>query len=149
MMTTYLHLLVLCQGNICRSPVAEAMLKKSFPDKYVQSAGFTAMVGSGAEPTAAEIASVNGLDLSAHIARQVTSDLIQWADLVFVMSQNQRSQVGLLVPQAMGKTLLLGHWLETSAQQKDIPDPYKMSRDVFEHVHKLLAKCIATWADKI
>mgnify|MGYP003134826206 FL=1 len=77
--------------------------------------------------------------------------MIQWADLVLVMSHGQRSQVGQMTPEAMGKTLLLGHWLEqqTQGQQKDIPDPYKKSRDVFEHVHKLMAQSIALWANKI
>lgn len=147
-MSPYKHILVLCQGNICRSPIAEAMLKQRLPDKQIQSAGFVALVGQGAEPTTVEIASANGLDLSGHIARQVTVDMMQWADLILVMSQSQRSQVGQLVPQAMGKTLLLGHWLDLPGQQKEIPDPYKMSRDVFEHVQKQIAQGVALWAQK-
>ena len=119
-MSSYTHILVLCQGNICRSPVAEAMLKQRLPNKQVQSAGLVALVGQGAEPTAAEIAMANGLDLSAHIARQVTVDMMQWADLILVMSQVQRSQVGQLVPQAMGKTLLLGHWLDQPGDRKSV-----------------------------
>lgn len=148
-MDPYTHILVLCQGNICRSPVAEAMLKQQLPHKHIESAGLGAMVGQGADPTATEIAKACGLDISAHIARQVNTDMMQSADLILVMSQGQRGQVGQQLPQAMGKTLLLGHWLVSVGQQKDIPDPYKKSRDVFEHVHKLLAQSTALWASKI
>ena len=148
-MSPYNNILVLCQGNICRSPVAEALLKRQWPTKQIQSAGLTAMVGHGADATAAQIASNDKLDLSLHSARQVTTDMMQWADLILVMSQAQRGQVGQLTPEAMGKTLLLGHWLNLSGQQKDIPDPYKKSRDVFEHVHKLMAQGVALWSDKI
>ena len=152
-MSPYNKILVLCQGNICRSPVAEALLKRQLPDRQIQSAGLTAMVGHGADATAAEIAGADDLDLAGHSARQVTTDMIQWADLVLVMSQGQRSQVGQYAPEAIGKTLLLGHWLgapgQSAGQQKDIPDPYKKSRDVFEHVHKLMAQGVALWSQKI
>lgn len=154
-MSPYTNILILCQGNICRSPVAEAMLKRVLPGKQIQSAGLTAMVGQGAEPTTIEIASADGLDLSEHVARQVSSDMIQWADLILVMSEGQRNQVSQLTPHAMGKTLLLAHWLEQPSQtprqgqQKDIPDPYRKSRDVFDYVHKLMAQSIALWANKI
>jgi protein-tyrosine phosphatase len=148
----YKNILVVCQGNICRSPVAEAMLRRQFPDKQVQSAGITAMSGHDADAVAAELASADGLDLSAHQARQLTQEHLQWADLVLVMSHNQRAQIGQKEPGAMGKTLLLGHWLKTvggAGQGQDIPDPYKKSRDVFEHVHRLMAQAVAAWASKL
>ena len=140
-----MNILVVCQGNICRSPVAEAMLRKALPDRQVQSAGLQAMTGRGVDEAAAELASAEKLDVSAHQAQQLSSSLIQWADLILVMSHNQRGLIGQQVPEAMGKTLLLGHWIEG----KEIPDPYKKSREVFEHVHKLMAQSIALWANKI
>jgi protein-tyrosine phosphatase len=106
------------------------------------------------DATAAELATTEGLDTQAHVARQVTQDMIQWADLVLVMSQRQRSQVGKIVPEAIGKTMLLGHWIQHNGTRadigmEDIPDPYKKSRDVFEHVHKLMHQGVSLWAEKI
>ncbi len=152
-MSPYKHILVVCQGNICRSPVAEAMLRQALPQKQIRSAGLQAMVGNAADPTAAEIASHHGLDLSAHEARQINEEMVQWADLILVMSQNQRHMLAHKMPEAMGKTLLLGHWIRAQGTRAnnglDIPDPYKKSRDVFEHVHKLMSDGVGLWAKKI
>lgn len=143
-MTPYKHILVVCQGNICRSPVGEALLKQHLPGREVRSAGLGALVGKGVDTTAAEIATHYGLDVSSHAAQQIDNDLVQWADLILVMSQNQRSHIARLFPSATGKTLLLGHWLN-----QEIPDPYQKSREVFEHVHKLIAQSVDGWAAKI
>ncbi|MDO9475924.1 MAG: low molecular weight phosphotyrosine protein phosphatase, partial [Pseudohongiella sp.] len=72
----YQHILVVCLGNICRSPVAEAMLKRALPQRQIKSAGLTAMVGQGADPSASEFAHADGLDLSGHVAQQLSSELI-------------------------------------------------------------------------
>jgi len=152
-MSPYNNILVVCQGNICRSPVAEALLKRALPDKQIQSAGLQAMVGHGVEATAAEIATAAGLDVSEHQARQLSAEHAQWADLILVMSQNQRRMLGQLAPSAMGKSLLLGHWIRATGTRanngQDIPDPYKKSRDVFEHVHKLMDEAVQLWVGKI
>ena len=152
-MSQYQNILVVCLGNICRSPVAAALLKQSLPDKNIRSAGLQAMVGHGADASAAELAAAAGVDLSQHQACQIDSDLVQWADLILVMSQNQRQLLGKMMPEALGKTLLLGHWIRAQGTRAnnglDIPDPYKKSRDVFEHVHKLIDESVNLWSQKI
>lgn len=55
------RILVVCTGNICRSPVAEAMLRDALPGLEVHSAGLGALAGHGVEPTAAALARADGL----------------------------------------------------------------------------------------
>jgi protein-tyrosine phosphatase len=140
------HILVLCTGNICRSPVAGAMLKAGLPDKSVESAGLGALVDRPADPTAAELASQAGLDLSQHKARQATTAMFRQADLILVMTEGQKAQVTEMDPSSTGKTLLMGHWLEG---RPDIPDPYKTSREAFVHVHQRLEEAVNAWLPRL
>lgn len=140
------RILVVCIGNICRSPVAEVMLSRDLPTKQVSSAGLGALVGQGVDPAARELAEAEGLDVSAHQARQLSREMLAQADLILVMSAGQRRAIGELAPQALGKTMLLGKWLPG---EPDIPDPYRKSREAFEHVHGLLRAAVGEWARRL
>ncbi|MCE8014826.1 low molecular weight phosphotyrosine protein phosphatase [Halomonas sp. MCCC 1A17488] len=142
------RILIVCIGNICRSPVAEAILRAKLPQREFSSAGLGALVGQGVEPTARELAEAEGLDVSQHQARQLTADMLQAADLILVMSDGQRRAVGELEPAALGKTMRLGRWLD-GGKGRDIPDPYRMSREAFEHAHDLIKQASAAWSNKL
>ncbi len=142
------RVLVVCTGNICRSPVAAAMLRQALPAKQFRSAGLGALVGQGVELTARGLAEADGLDVSDHHARQLTRDMLAHADLVLVMSHGQRRAGGELAPEALGKTLLLGKWLD-DGQGRDIPDPYRKSQEAFEHVHQLLKEATGEWVKRL
>ncbi|SDF99387.1 protein tyrosine phosphatase [Onishia taeanensis] len=141
------QVLVVCRGNICRSPVAAAMLKQLCPGKRVESAGLGALVGQGVDPVARRLAEAEGLDVTGHMARQLTQGMLQQTDLVLVMSHGQRLAVGELSPAALGKTMLFGHWLESKAAE--IPDPYRKSEEAFQHVHQQLWYAANAWAEKL
>lgn len=142
------HILVVCIGNICRSPVAAAMLHKHLPGKELCSAGLNARVGEGVEPKARQLAENAGLDVSQHKARQLTPVMLETADLILVMSNGQRRAIADISPVVLGKTLCLGQWLE-QGKGKDIPDPYQKSQEVFEHVHQLMDDATRSWAEKL
>ncbi|MDN6181047.1 MAG: low molecular weight phosphotyrosine protein phosphatase [Halomonas subglaciescola] len=142
------RILVVCIGNICRSPVAAAMLAKALPERTIESAGLGALAGQGVEPTARALGEAEGLPLSDHRARQLSTDMINAADLILVMSEGQRRAVGELAPEALGKTLRLGRWLD-EGRGLDIPDPYRKSSDAFEHVHGLLKDATGAWIGKL
>ncbi|RUR28317.1 low molecular weight phosphotyrosine protein phosphatase [Vreelandella andesensis] len=144
----FTHILVVCTGNICRSPVAEALLRQQLPDYQISSAGLGALEGEPVSPFARQLAEDDGLDVTDHRARQLTATMIQTADLILVMTEGQRRAVGKQAPQALGKTLLLGRWLNDGEGQ-DIPDPYRKTLEVFKYVHTLLKGATLLWAEKL
>ena len=62
-------ILVICTGNICRSPIGERLLRKLLPSKVINSAGTNAMVGYSADLNACKIASLHNLSLENHVAK--------------------------------------------------------------------------------
>ena len=135
--------LVVCAGNICRSPTAEYVLKSKLVGKSVKvsSAGLTALEGRTADSIAQQIALQRGIDMSEHQGRQVDSKLVAQNSLILVMEQRHIDDLCARYPQARGKTFLLGKWLG----EKEVPDPYRQSTEAFEHVYELIDSACSAW----
>lgn len=138
-------IVVICTGNICRSPIAERMMRQSLPSKKIDSAGVGAMVGKSADEAAYRVAEKHGLSLDGHVARQFTASMARNYQLILVMEHDQLEIVSRVAPEVRGKTMLLGHWVGG----KDIPDPYRKSDEAFESVYQLLECACAKWAEKL
>ncbi|MEZ9865211.1 protein tyrosine phosphatase [Vibrio breoganii] len=137
-------ILVVCIGNICRSPIGEELLKQALPNKQVTSAGLGALVDKPADSNSIAVSEQNGHDLSNHIARQINTKMIADNDLILVMEKGHIDAITKLAPAARGKTMLYGHWLK-----KEIPDPYKQSIEAFEHVYELIDKSAKEWTKRL
>ncbi|MGR5146656.1 protein tyrosine phosphatase [Photobacterium alginatilyticum] len=138
-------ILVVCVGNICRSPSGEYLLKKLLPHKEVASAGVGALVGKPADSMANDVAETNGVSLKGHEAQQLTSQLCSEFDLILVMEKKHIEAVTNIAQEARGKTMLFGQWIG----QKDIPDPYRQSREAFEYAYELIDNAAKAWAPKL
>ena len=134
------NILVVCIGNICRSPMAEYFLKQQYPHLQIESAGIAGVVGHAADEKASLCMQRFEIDMSAHIAKNLNAELIKKADLVLVMSQNQQKHIEQTWPFAKGKTFRLGHW-----QSKNIADPYQRDQTFFDDTCQLIQDCIADW----
>lgn len=134
------NILVVCIGNICRSPMAEYFLKQEFPELHIESAGISGLTGHTADEKAQLCMQRLGMDMQSHIAKKLNAELIKKADLVLVMSQNQQKRIEQSWPFAKGKTFRLGHW-----QNKNVPDPYQHDQQVFDETCELIQSCIADW----
>lgn len=135
--------LMVCAGNICRSPTAEYVLKSKLKGRAIQvsSAGLTAMVDKPADKLAQELAAQNNIDMSEHKGQQISTSLVAQNSVILVMEQRHLEDLCARYPQARGKTFLLGKWLG----DKEVPDPYRQSREAFEHVYDLIDSACGAW----
>ncbi|MBN3136682.1 MULTISPECIES: protein tyrosine phosphatase [Pectobacterium] len=138
-------ILVVCVGNICRSPTGERLLKQALPTKRIASAGLGALVGKPADAMATEVANHHNLSLEGHEAQQLTSALCRQYDLILVMEKGHIDGVGRIAPEVRGKTMLFGHWLS----QQEIADPYRKSREAFEFVYLQLEQSAQKWVQAL
>ena len=138
-------ILVVCVGNICRSPTGEYLLKSLLPNRAIASAGVGALVGKPADKTAMLVANEHGVNIENHIAQQLTSELCREFDLILVMEQGHINAVTNIAPEARGKTMLLSQW----SNKQDIPDPYRQSREAFDYAYELISQSCQSWSKKL
>ena len=138
-------ILVVCVGNICRSPTGEALLKKLLPHKDIRSAGVQALVGHVADEQAKKVALIRGVEMQEHVAAQLDIQMCQEADLILVMETSHINAVENICPTVRGKVMLFGQWLSN----KEIADPYRQSDDMFELVYQQIEASANKWAAKL
>ena len=141
------RILVVCVGNICRSPMAEAVLREALrgkPGITVESAGLGALVGSRASRHSIELMAERHLDISAHEARQLTPDMVHNSDLVLVMETGHRRVISDYDPTARGKVFRYCEW-----QGEDVPDPVGRPRAVYEGVLEMIDRGTKDWVERI
>lgn len=136
-------ILVVCTGNICRSPMAEALLRHHLgaAGKRVASAGIAALVGRPADPLAQEVMQEHGHDISDHRGRQLNAALLSAADLVLALDDGHRRWMVENFPQFRGRVYKLGKW----RGDRDIADPYKLPREAFDQAYLDIVECLADW----
>jgi protein-tyrosine phosphatase len=135
-------ILVVCVGNICRSPTGELLLKGLLPNKTIASAGIGALVGMPADNKAIKVAAEHGLSLAEHKGQQLTGKLCREYELILVMEKKHIECVCRVAPEVRGKVMLFGHWLDGL----EITDPYRQSKEAFEYVYTALEGSAIEWA---
>jgi len=106
-------ILVVCSGNICRSPVAEGLLRRGVQRRFgaaapdVSSAGTIGLEGSPATQESVQASAERGVDISAHVARRLSDAMVQRADLVICMAAEHRAEIEQRVPAAIDHTFTL------------------------------------------
>ena len=141
-------ILFICTGNICRSPMAEALFRRAAAGRgefRVLSAGLGAV--DGQPPTVHSVTAMRerGIDISNQRSRMLTTDLLQEADYIFGMTRSHVDAIALLYPQAAEKTFLLREFDDSLEEfEKDIPDPIGSAYMVYEHCRDQIEHGIAS-----
>ncbi len=135
--------LVVCHGNICRSPVAAALLGRELAPLgiEVQSAG---LIGFNRPPPAEAVAAAQryGVDLSSHRSRLVTAGLVGAAGVIVVMDPMQRRVVCERFGRWPSDVVVLGDLDPAPVDGRAIPDPINQTSDVFHQCYARIERCV-------
>lgn len=142
------NILTVCTGNICRSPVAEYLIRHRLGaagyKAEVRSSGVGALVGHHADETALAIMAEQGVSMETHRARQIRQEHTRWADLILVMDNHHLEYVLKMDPTARGKSFLLGHW-----SKREVPDPYRRGDAAHRAAYTMIQDEILSWLKRM
>jgi protein-tyrosine phosphatase len=134
------NILFVCTGNICRSPMAEGVLRQRIPELVVYSAGLHAITGAHVDSFAVDVVRARGVDIRGHRARSISGWMIDHADLVLAMDLAQESALFLKYPAFNYKIRRLGEHGDF-----DIPDPHQKGKQAFFGALSLITRGIDEW----
>jgi len=135
-------ILLVCLGNICRSPLAHGLLQAHAPtDWHIDSAGIGGWhQGEPPDPRSIKAAAYHGIDISQQTARQIIKDDVTRFDLILGMDRDNLHQINRLKASGSRDVNLAqtGLYLDYAlGQTKDVPDPYYGGPQEFEAVYQM------------
>lgn len=125
-------ILVVCTGNICRSPMAEAFLRSALQRRLgeaapaVRSAGVIGRAGGPAMEESVRAAAERGADISAHVVTRLSEHLVEDAELVVTMAAEHRDEIAHLVPDAASRTFTLKELVRLLEERSPSDRPFDL-----------------------
>ncbi|MBU2996013.1 low molecular weight phosphotyrosine protein phosphatase [Cellulophaga baltica] len=145
------NILMVCLGNICRSPLAEGILKNKVNSNsvYIDSAGTGGYhIGNSPDPRSIAVAKKYDIDISEQKCRQFKIEDFDKFDTIYVMDLNNYNNITKLTRDQNQKEKVKLLLSETDLETKEVPDPYHDDNG-FEHVYQLIDNACSTIADKL
>jgi protein-tyrosine phosphatase len=144
------RLLFVCSGNLCRSPMAEYLAREGSSAAGVEvearSAGTLGLVDRAPPPNALAVMREKGISMDAHRSQPLSTDLVEWADHILVMTLEHAEWVHQRFPEAGNKVKLLGPY---GAHSQEIDDPMGWWRPTFRKVRDQIAQSVGGFLSRI
>ena len=146
------QILLVCTGNICRSPLAAALLERALTERGIEgiavaSAGTGAWDGAPVSEGAYLVGLERKLDLSGHRARLLTRELVESAELVLTMARHHRARVDELGGE--GRVFVLGEYAGREGDEAEVSDPFGGDLDVYRDTCSELETLIQVAVERI
>ena len=146
------RILLVCTGNICRSPLAAALLDRALAQRGIDgievgSAGTGAWDGAPVSEGAYLVGLERGLDLSAHRARLLTRELVEDADLILTMARHHRARVDELGGES--RVFVLGEYAGREGDEAEVSDPFGGNLEVYRDTCAELEALLDTAVERI
>jgi protein-tyrosine phosphatase len=139
------NILTVCTGNICRSPMAEGIIRKLMAGRNgvtVSSAGTHALIGNPAADFAIIASAERGIDISAHRARMIGKESIRDSSSILCMELSHVEWVLEIEPLAIARTFSLAEFAGNGRNLKQIADPYGCSLREYRTCFAEIENCI-------
>ncbi|MBN1306615.1 MAG: hypothetical protein JXA18_01765 [Chitinispirillaceae bacterium] len=122
------EIVFICNANMCRSPMAEGILKKRCTENglsrlHIASMGIHAQEGNRAMEFAVAVCREQSIDLEGHRSRPLIPDELKMSHLIFVMEPMQINYIDLFFPQVSDRLFMLAAWPDRQGKKATIPDP--------------------------
>lgn len=160
------RILFVCTGNQCRSPMAEALFRHMLKEKnikngrdfHIESCGTGGFNGCPATFEAIEVMKEHGVDLSRHISRGMSEEILAGADIIFAMAKRHEDILAMLCPQHSTKIHLLKRYISTHCSGSndteydlEIHDPIGKDisayREVYKQLESAFEEIFTIWRD--
>ncbi|MCX7726553.1 MAG: hypothetical protein N2053_06860 [Chitinispirillaceae bacterium] len=142
-----MKIVFVCNANMCRSPMAEGIMKKKLFDIGIKDVSISSMgvyARSGNLPTklTLTVCKENGIDIEQHRSSPLLPEELKVSDYIFVMELSHYEYLNTFFPQVSDRIYMLGAWPNRREKKANIPDPIGGNLETYRKVFVKIKECV-------